>query len=181
MRKTFVMLVLCSLTSLAGAVVNIYLTDNQGSNEITLAPSQTVELLAWYTAGQDLLIQQFDLEADVTSGLGTITGGTITATPRNTAYDGVNMPGINEGDVELMGGRDDEGSVTPGMGTPLGLVSFHCDGPGDVIIGLADVMTFDTEWTQIYPTYHGMIIHQVPEPATIALLCIGGLLLKRKK
>jgi hypothetical protein len=44
-----------------------------------------------------------------------------------------------------------------------------------------DVYTSDTTYTQITPEVHGMIIHQIPEPATIAVLSLGGLLLRRKK
>ena len=49
---------------------------------------------------------------------------------------------------------------------------FHCDGPGDVEIILTD---FD-----LVPI-GSVIIHQTPEPASLALLGLGGLFLRRRK
>ena len=51
-----------------------------------------------------------------------------------------------------------------------GLV-FHCEGPEDVILTLCDLelTVFDTQ-----------VIHQ-PEPATVMLLTLGGLLLRRRR
>ena len=53
-------------------------------------------------------------------------------------------------------------------------ILFHCDGEGDVRLSLInpDMPTevFDTQ-----------IIHQIPEPVTMALLGLGALLLRRKK
>ena len=50
---------------------------------------------------------------------------------------------------------------------------FHCEGEGDVTLALIDYETgliLDTQ-----------VIHQVPEPATLALLSLGGLLLRRRQ
>ena len=49
---------------------------------------------------------------------------------------------------------------------------FHCTGEGDVVVDIWDMQlgVIDT-----------LTIHQIPEPATIALLGLGGLLLRRRK
>ena len=49
--------------------------------------------------------------------------------------------------------------------------TFHCEGQGDVTLYAynEDFLVEDTQ-----------VIHQVPEPATLALLGIGGLLLRRR-
>jgi len=73
--------------------------------------------------------------------------------------------------------------VIPGLpvpilvGTAADRIWFHCDGqPGDVTltlygqIGQNPPVTFDTQ-----------IIHQIPEPITLALLGLGGLFLRRRK
>jgi len=183
MKKFLSVMLVLALCGIANAAFDIYLTDAEGNSDISMMGSDTIELICWYTGTSEVDgtgIQQFDFEADVTSGPGTILGGAIVATGRNTAYDAINMPGMLGGDIEFMGGQDNSTAVTAGMANPLATLSFHCDGPGDVVISLQDVMTFDVGWNQCYPTYHGMTITQIPEPATIALLCLGGLLIRKK-
>jgi hypothetical protein len=52
-------------------------------------------------------------------------------------------------------------------------IDLHCLALGDAIIHLDDSTTFDIITT--------LTIHQVPEPMTIALLSLGGLLLRRRR
>ena len=60
----------------------------------------------------------------------------------------------------------------PLEGTLIDDILFHCDAEGEVIITVYDgaLTVLDTQ-----------IIHQVPEPMTIALLGLGGLFLRRRK
>jgi hypothetical protein len=50
---------------------------------------------------------------------------------------------------------------------------FHCLGPGYVYINLYD--------TSGYILEDSILVHQIPEPVTLALLGLGGLLLRRRK
>jgi hypothetical protein len=58
-------------------------------------------------------------------------------------------------------------------------ISFHCEAVGDTLIQLIEI---DGElWEPTGVIFDSVIIHQIPEPATIALLGLGGLLLRRRK
>jgi hypothetical protein len=58
-------------------------------------------------------------------------------------------------------------------GTMIDGIKFHCEGPGDVIVSLLDGADGNL--------LDRMVIHQIPEPITLALLGVGGLFLRRRK
>ena len=131
--------------------------------------------MIWYTGDP---IISFDLEVGA-AGPGTLSDPAVTATGRNSQYDYIG-PGYTFGlDYEISGSAD-AGQLGTGIEAPLATVIFHCDDEGDVVISMMDVYTMDVNWGQVIPIMNGMIIHQIPEPATIALLCLGGLLLRKK-
>jgi hypothetical protein len=207
MKKLFSVLLVLALCGIASADVTYYLTDSAGNSEITLTPSDTVTLYLWYTGDS---IISFNTQI-IGTGPGTLTATVgnasdwdppvampnITAAGRTIAYDGVQVA-LDMTDPEYpvpipnsykVTGSADSGMLGKGNPTALAFVLFHCDSasPPDVVITLIDVTTYDTSWNQVgvdvlpAPIMNGMIIHQIPEPATIALLCLGGLLLRKKK
>jgi hypothetical protein len=71
--------------------------------------------------------------------------------------------------------------------TPVAYVDIQCTGPTDLVLsiingaGALGSTSVETDLTTV-PTFGGDItIHQVPEPMTIALLGLGGLLLRRRR
>ncbi len=59
------------------------------------------------------------------------------------------------------------------QGTLIDLIKLHCEGLGDVLLTLSSGDT-----TEVMDR---MVIHQIPEPMTLALLGLGGLFLRRRK
>jgi hypothetical protein len=100
--------------------------------------------------------------------------------------------GIDPGNPHIMIASPEMEPVVPGFSSwiifyadglnpiPPGLllnnVTFRCDGPGNVNMLLIGTEDF-SEWLQ----YDNQMIIQTPEPATIALLGLGAILLKRRR
>ena len=83
------------------------------------------------------------------------------------------------GDVRMFGGTGQTG------GDLLANLLFHCEGEGDVTVSLVSYTTDLNE--TIYGsaaapyTFATLVVHQIPEPMTLALLGLGGLFLRRRK
>jgi hypothetical protein len=174
MKRLLLFAVLLSISGSVSASTSFYLTDSSGNSEITLSPSNHVDLLFWYTGDP---VISFDVEIHVT-GPGTILCG-IVGIPEWPLPPYLYYP--IDGGVEAIGCSEDEDPLPMGISNPLTFIYFQCDGPGDVTLDLYDIATFAPTWDQIEPICHGMIIHQIPEPATMILLGLGGLLIRNKK
>ena len=114
----------------------------------------------------------------IESGPGSWTGGYAVyrgpegpATGSSYAYAYYYGPVTGMGDTWILFDADADPGNLNGIGI-LGDWEFHCDAPGDVVITYTDSATglMDT-----------LIIHQIPEPVTMALLGLGGLFLRRRK
>jgi PEP-CTERM motif len=116
----------------------------------------------------------------VKSGLGTISGGVVTAATPSASF--LDTDPLDQADLAAyFGGAGVFGSIgswTTGTfagGTYFDSINFHADGPGDVLVQLVWTPTLD-----VFTPIDSLIVH-VPEPATIVLLCLGGLMLRRRK
>jgi len=188
MKKLFVLLVLALCGIASAATVDFYITDSAGSSDITIAPTTTIDLYVWYS-GENL--SSFDVEAmcDIVKDFEFLSG-VITATNRDTSLDYVGL--YSQADIEVAGVATDLTTSPPvgktlgqGVGTPLATISYQCASTETVTIDLVFVAAGATDWRALNTdedtiNMHGMTIVQ-PEPATIALLCLGGLLLRKKR
>ena len=146
-----------------------YIIDSSGNNEISLMPSDTIELLIWH----DVLIPSFDLKIEAV-GPGTLEQPIITAVGRNPENDYV---GLDETNWVISSAADSGMYIADGIENPLATTNFQFNGPGDVTLNLYQFK--DSIWTS-YAAY-GMTIHQIPEPITLVFLGMGGLLLRCRK
>lgn len=195
MKKLLVLLVVLGLVSSANAgVIDIVITSLDGVainpvHEITITPSQTVDLQLVWTGPTNLYL--FSLTTFINKsgpGAGTLD---LTQRVRNSNYDAaLGKIGTSGGQQWIVEAASFYGA--PGTNAPVTIVSnilLHCDGEGDVILTLSNYaagggsMEVNESFDVFTPGLgNGVIIHQVPEPMTLMLLGLGSLfLVKRKK
>ncbi len=184
MKKILVLTLVLAMASVAGATLQISVDGVQEpvESEIYVAPSETLVLDIW-------------TDANIVPGTGEWNGWALVCTVQDASisggvavvqdaaiviYDdaaGNGFPGLdNENGVWGMLFLS-EVSEIPAGGTIYDEIVFHCEwAPNDVVITLYGT----DDWAQAIPL-DSVVVHQIPEPTTIALLGLGGLLLRRKK
>ena len=185
MRKLLTLILVLAMASVTNAALQISVDGNWNpvDSEIVLVPSDEVILDIWTDAA---IPDGLTWALICNTSLGTITGGAYVGPD-----DGGNILGfiyepasaygvvVPPGEDGVMGGI----AVFSGSGIAAdtllydGIV-FHCEAEGETLITLGLVSDSTGEIIEVMDS---VIIHQIPEPATIALLGLGGLLLRRKK
>ena len=185
MKKLLIFTLVLGIGTLATAGLQISVNGvlEPVDSEITLEPSQEILLDVW----TDAPIAPFSGHtwALVVSSLnGTITGGA--AIPGPVGVNQVNgIVSENDTLVPPPGSDGIWGSCFNVTTTPVGdmglvlvdQILFHCEGPLDAVVELYEVVE-NEPFANLMDT---VIIHQIPEPASLALLGLGGLLLRRRK
>jgi len=185
MKKLLVLVLVASLTALAnGSMVPLQISVNgspaPADSQITLAPSLTIALDIYtdvaFQPGQTTFWGLLVLPAN-----GDISGGVVHIPP---APDMSMMLGQENADFFHGAGIEGEGiygsvdswASNGTAGVFYDEIVFHCNGLNDAVIQLwahpGDYASFEM--------LDQIIIHQ-PEPATVALLSLGGLLLRKKR
>jgi hypothetical protein len=179
MKKLLALVLVLAVVSLANAAMVLDLSvgaDNAA--DVLLAPGSFV--LSVTNSGN--FVQPADFAGFglvVISGSGTISGGVVTAlAPSASGFD---TDPANQADLAaLFGGAGVYGTIaswTAGTfagGKYLDGITFDYAG-GDVLIQLITTADFET-----FTVADSVLVKQIPEPATMALLALGGLLFRRK-
>ena len=184
MKKFLVLMLVLGMASLAGATLQISVdgVQNPVDSEITLMPSGTAILDVW-TATDIGMFELCTYALIVADGPGTIDAanadalyGNILAAEVPTDFFLIG-PGLA---ATYLGGY--AGNPVAGA-TILDGILFHCEGLGDVTIELWSLKETAVQ-SGIYEAdalMDTVMIHQIPEPMTLALLGLGGLFLRRRK
>jgi hypothetical protein len=188
MKKLLTLMLVLGMTSMAGAALQISVNGEfnppESSVIITEVPSGVVTLDIWSTVpispqgegeGMWALVCQ-------TSG-GSISGGQAVISHADWMFiiadDAIlgGVTGLAEGENGVFGGIFTFGADIPADTTIYDYIEFHCEGPGEVVVILYQLDVYQ----QVIGIWDTVTIHQIPEPATMSLLSLGGLLLLRRR
>jgi len=189
MKKLIVLMLILGVTSWANAALLISVDGvvDPPDSQVTLVESQHAVIDIWSDGGEP--------QSPVAVALIVQDKGMLDATNAQMLYQGSLSDVYNIEEPELsdwIAGLAEcgypgvtsvvltelaDGAVPPlpiTEGKVVDLIDFHCTGEGEAILTLLD----PDDPTHVYDT---QVIHQVPEPATIALLGLGGLFLVRRR
>jgi hypothetical protein len=177
MKKLLVLMMVLGLATSAQAAISLSLNGNPAPAELTLNISDvvTIDVESDDDSTYGAYLEMQDSENLGLAGIVATRGEwysdmTIYTEAGSDAYASPDPYGYL-GTWELSASGTPTGTLTS-PGTHFA-IDFHCKGEGDVTIAL-----YDLSWLVPLQT---LVIHQVPEPMTIGLLGLGGLLLRRRK
>ena len=184
MKKLLVLAMILSLTAMANAMVlqiSVNGDPDPVDSEITVAPSDELILNIHtpdgYTTGSDVYWALVVLEGPGTINpqSGIVIKGPAPDGSELLPYESWGPYFPQPGTSGVTGSIISYSAPTAPAGVYFDDILFHCEGEGDVVIQLVSTPDFGTCTVE-----DTLIIHQIPEPATIALLCLGGLLIRKK-
>ena len=185
MKKLLVLILVLCMAPMASALLQISAGGNPNpvDSTITLLPSEEIMLDIWNDVTLTTTNTPVTLALIVDNTTGSMSGGLVNEAVTNAVifvFDLSMIPQpVGAGKAGIWGGVTVFDGTVAANTVLVDQILFHCEGPGDAVIQLIQID--DTYGTPTGVVYDTLIIHQIPEPATIALLSLGGLLLRRKK
>ncbi len=179
MKKLLILTLVLGTALTANATLQISVNGdlNPVDSEIVIAPSDTLIMDIW-------------TDSDISSGVGEGYWFLTCPPDKGTLSGGVSLwpdPVIEPSDPiiqQIAPGQDGvwgyiflpPGSVIPAGSVIYDEINFHCESVGDAIVQLywsLDLVTADL--------IDSVVVHQIPEPATIFLFGLGMLALRQKR
>jgi hypothetical protein len=187
MKKLLILVLVLGMASMAGAGLQISVDGDPEpiDSEIFIAPSDELVLDIYATGGDTgdsfwvLIVDDLVGTIDPYSGIVNIPPAPDASMLLGSLVDNW-LDGFFPGQNGIVGTVGAYSAFPPYPdGVYFDGIIFHCEAIGDALIQLVEI---DGElWEPTGVIFDSVIIHQIPEPATIALLGLGGLLLRRKK
>jgi hypothetical protein len=184
MKKLLVLALVLSMATMASAALTLSIGVSgavaNGDGSYTVAPSDHLTLSLTTPGGILTDDDSGDFIMTCNTALGTISGGVIenaaTWWVNGLADDaaGAGAP-VMDGENGVWGGVGLFNYTIPADSLLFSGIDFHCEAVGDVTIGV-----YTHDWSEITGTLDTVVIHQIPEPFTMALLGLGGLFLRRR-
>jgi hypothetical protein len=176
MKKSVVLLMLLGMVVTANAGLKIVIWDGMfwveyADSKITIAPSDEL-LIGVLDLGGPVKPGTLAMGISSNGGLGSLDVSdvrvfqNVTANVQDDAVAAAELGILNP--FLLL----NTGTYNPNSMLMRNTV-FHCEGPGDVTLVLVDYETGEVVDTQV--------IHQIPEPMTVAVLGLGGLAIVMSK
>jgi hypothetical protein len=189
MKKLLVLALVLSMATMASAALvtglQISINGDKQAAPITLTPSQTASLDIWTDSGIQTNTGFNLLLVATTGGSIDYLSGVVAYNDPQVKFERSGNAHVYLGDSSGLLPANEEGlgayafaqnGVIPSGSTLFDAIVFHCDGRGDVTLKL---YTVNDDYDQL-TLVDSAVIHQVPEPITMALLGLGGLFLRRR-
>lgn len=181
MKKFLVLLMVLGIATTASAALQLSINGDMDprDSKYTIEPGDHLVLGIW-TDSKFETVEEAYFALLAPTALATISGG-VPAEWTILIYDDAAGNGINvpPGDNGVFGYiATPPGAVFSANMLLIDLIDFRCEDVGDAKITL---YSLDGETGDLLGELDSVIIHQIPEPMTMALLGLGGLFLRRRK
>jgi len=174
MKKLLVLMLVIGMASLANAAVYFYINGEDAGDSITINPSDviTIQIYSDNTDNWAMYVINEDLAGIIGALSNPTTNSNAGGLGGNAVYDEV---GWGYGYQFNTAQSTSPTNVVAGV---QHTVDFSSAVNGTTVIGMFD---FNGPYTIGESELDTLTITVIPEPATIALLCLGGLLLRKKR
>jgi hypothetical protein len=182
MKKLLVVVLVLGMASVASADLIFTLNGDPQPAEITIRPSDLITLDLHLATGENILQYQlmYELSNEQAEFLidGTVFPWASLAAGKINAYD--------DTDNYISWVEIAASNLFSAVAGPLDLMDglvIHCLDTTDVILTVyvSENTVINGETIPIDTVMHTLVIHQIPEPMTVALLGLGGLFLLRRR